>query len=100
MREQRKPGEVDAALEAPNIQCPFQIMWGTHDHVTSVPTFERYRNALDGCKQPTSVNVFPGADHGFLGRKDSTDANRIAAQLSMPQTFAFLRACLSPAGAE
>jgi carboxymethylenebutenolidase len=100
MREERRAGEADAALEAANIQCPLQVMYPANDHVTSNATFRRYRDALDGCKQPTSVNVFPGAEHGFLseGRQAASEANRRATQLAWPQTLALLQAVLQPAG--
>ena len=100
MRTERKAGEVDASVEAANTQCPLQVHWGTHDHVTSPATFNRYRDAVAASKHPTCINVFPGADHGFLNpeRHNTNPANIIATKISWPQTLAFFDSNLSPEG--
>ena len=64
------------------------------DQVLSGELVPMMRDALVNRENgSTHIHVFPGADHGFMERRN-TEANRAAAALAWPQTMAFLEAAL------
>jgi carboxymethylenebutenolidase len=93
IRDPRNPEEVDVIALADKIACPLQVVYPGKDHVCANKTFFALREALDRSTQPVNIQVYPEADHGFLGRPE-VEANRVAGELAWPQTIAFLRAGL------
>ena len=95
IRAQRGPNQTEDALAlAGRIECPVQWVHPGTDQVLTPDLFPVLRDALTGrATGPTDVQVYPGADHGFMERQ-TTDANRLATKLAWPQTIAFLRAAL------
>ncbi|MGH7090986.1 MAG: dienelactone hydrolase family protein, partial [Stellaceae bacterium] len=72
---------------------PVQVIYPGKDHVTSNATFHRLQDALQQRAQPSSILLYPGADHGFM--HESGAANEFADRHSRPQIAAFLAASLA-----
>jgi carboxymethylenebutenolidase len=96
------PRHLDAIAAAKKITCPVQVLYPGRDHVTTRATFEALREALESRSQPTTVQVYPDADHGFTEGfniisgtdRAANPANVTAKALGWPQTAAFFNACL------
>jgi carboxymethylenebutenolidase len=86
--------ESDALALASDIACPVHVLRPGNDHVTSPETYELLTQALLKRRAPTTLQVHPDAEHGFMHRK-TPEANVAATALASPQVIAFLKACLS-----
>jgi carboxymethylenebutenolidase len=86
--------EMDALALAAEIECPVQMMRPGNDHVSSPETYEILTAALLKRGAPTTLQVYPAAEHGFMHR-NTPAANVAATSLAAPQVVAFLKACLS-----
>lgn len=85
--------ELDALALASEIACPVQLLRPGNDHVTSPETYEILTGALLKRNAPTTLQVHPAAEHGFMHR-NTPEANVTATALASPQVIAFLGACL------
>jgi dienelactone hydrolase len=85
---------MDALALAANIACPVHMLRPGNDHVSSPETYEALTRALLSCRQPTTIQTYPEAEHGFMHRP-ALEANVAATKLASPQLIAFLGACLS-----
>ncbi len=86
--------EQDALALAGAIACPVHMLRPGNDHVTQPETYENLTRALLKRSAPTTLQLYPEAEHGFMHR-ETPDANVAAAQLASPQIVAFLQACMS-----
>ena len=85
--------ELDALALAPEIACPVHVLRPGNDHVTTPETYEVLTRALFKRGAPTTLQVHPAAEHGFMHRK-TPEANVAATSLASPQVIAFLKGCL------
>jgi dienelactone hydrolase len=85
--------EVDALAVARDIGCPVHMLRPGKDHVTASGTYETLTQALLSRSEPTTIQVYPEAEHGFMHR-NTPEANVAATALASPQLIAFLKACL------
>ena len=85
--------ELDALALAAKIDCPVHLIRPGNDHVTNPETYEVLTRALLTRGAPTTIQLHPAAEHGFMHRK-TPEANVAAASLASPQAIAFLQACL------
>jgi carboxymethylenebutenolidase len=85
---------MDAVALAANIACPVHMLRPGNDHVSSPETYEALTRALLSRRQPTTIQTYPDAEHGFMHRP-APEANVAATKLASPQLIAFLRTCLS-----
>lgn len=85
---------MDALALAANIACPVHMLRPGKDHVSSPETYETLTRALLSRRQPTTIQTYPEAEHGFMHRP-TPEANVAATKLASPQLIAFLRACLN-----
>ena len=85
--------ELDALALAAEIACPVHVLRPGNDHVTSPETYEILTAALLKRSAPTTLQIHPAAEHGFMHRK-TPEANVTATALASPQVIAFLKACL------
>jgi carboxymethylenebutenolidase len=86
--------ENDAVALAADIAGPVHMLRPGNDHVTTPDTYEALTQVLLKRSAPTTIQLYPEAEHGFMHRK-TTEANIAAAQLASPQIVAFLTACMS-----
>ncbi len=86
--------EKDALSLAAAIACPVQMLRPGNDHVTNPDTYDALTRTLLARRAPTTLQLFPEAEHGFMHRK-TPDANLAATRLASPQIVAFLSACMS-----
>jgi carboxymethylenebutenolidase len=86
--------EQDALALAASIDCPVHLVRPGNDHVTNPETYEVLTRALLTRGSPTTIQIYPAAEHGFMHRK-TPEANIAATSLASPQVIAFLSACLS-----
>lgn len=86
--------EQDAVALAASIACPVQMLRPGNDHVTNPGTYEGLTRALLKRNAPTTIQLYPAAEHGFMHRK-TPEANIAATQLASPQIVAFLNACMA-----
>lgn len=84
----------DALALAAKIDCPVHLLRPGNDHVTNPETYEVLTRALLTRSSPTTVQIHPAAEHGFMHRK-TPEANVAATSLASPQMIAFLKACLA-----
>jgi carboxymethylenebutenolidase len=88
----------DAVALGGEIRCPVQLIYPGQDHVTSPATFAALQAAIQARAEPTSVQLYPAADHGFLDPERHPGEQNVAAlAAAWPQTIAFLHAHLAPA---
>lgn len=94
----KPPETLDPVVLARHVRCTVQLMYPKRDHVTSNETFGRLRASLEERSEPTIIQFFPEADHGFMDavRQEQRAENIAAAKLAWPQTLAFLQAVLVP----
>jgi carboxymethylenebutenolidase len=85
--------EEDVISRAAEIQCPVMVVYPGRDHITSNDTFGQLQDQLQRRVAPTSILLYPHADHGFFHTEGA--ANETAVRQSAPQINAFLKACLS-----
>ena len=85
---------MDALALAADVACPVQMLRPGHDHVSSPETYEVLTRALLSRSQPTVIQTYPEAEHGFMHRP-SPESNIAATKLASPQVIAFLKACLN-----
>jgi carboxymethylenebutenolidase len=85
--------EVDALAVARDIGCPVHMLRPGNDHVTAPGTYETLTLALLSRSAPTTIQIYPEAEHGFMHRS-TPEANVAATALASPQLIAFLKACL------
>ena len=85
--------ELDALGLAASVDCPVHLIRPGNDHVTNPETYEALTRALLTRRSPTTFQIHPAAEHGFMHRK-TPEANVAAASLASPQVIAFLKACL------
>jgi carboxymethylenebutenolidase len=85
--------ELDALGLAASIDCPVHLIRPGNDHVTSPETYEVLTRALLTRSSPTTLQIHPAAEHGFMHR-NTPEANVAATSLASPQVIAFLKACL------
>jgi carboxymethylenebutenolidase len=79
------------------IRCPVQLIYPGQDHVTSPATFAALQAAVQARAVPTSIQLYPAADHGFLDpARHPGEQNVAALAAAWPQTVAFLHAHLAP----
>jgi carboxymethylenebutenolidase len=86
--------EKDAVALASAIACPVQMLRPGNDHVTNPETYDDLTRALLKRSAPTTIQLYPQAEHGFMHRK-TPEANVAATQLASPQIIAFLTACMT-----
>jgi carboxymethylenebutenolidase len=87
------PGQDEDVLSlSAEIGCPVHMIRAGKDHLTTEDVFQRLQRNLQTRAAPTTVQVYPEGDHGFMQR--SGGANDAANKLSQPQTIAFLKAAL------
>ncbi len=87
----------DAIALGAAIRCPVQLIYPGQDHVTSPATFAALQAAVQARAVPTSIQLYPAADHGFLDPARHPGAqNEAALAAAWPQTIAFLHAHLAP----
>lgn len=84
---------MDALALASDIACPVHMLRPGNDHVTSPETYDALTRALLSRQQPTTIQRYPEAEHGFMHRP-TPEANVTATRLASPQLIAFLNACL------
>lgn len=84
---------MDALALASDIACPVHMIRPGNDHVTSPETYDALTRALLSRRQPTTIQRYPEAEHGFMHRP-TPEANVAATRLASPQLVAFLGACL------
>jgi dienelactone hydrolase len=85
---------MDALALAPGIECPVQMLRPGKDHVTNPGTYDALTGALLKRSAPTTLQIYPAAEHGFMHRETPAE-NAAATALASPQVVAFLKACLS-----
>jgi len=85
--------ELDALGLAASIDCPVHLIRPGNDHVTNPETYEVLTHALLTRRSPTTIQIHPAAEHGFMHRK-TPEADVAATSLASPQVIAFLKACL------
>ena len=85
--------ELDALGLAASIDCPVHLIRPGNDHVTSPETYEVLTRSLLTRNSPTTIQIHPAAEHGFMHR-NTPEANVAATSLASPQMIAFLKACL------
>ena len=85
--------ELDALALAAGINCPVHLIRPGKDHVTNPETYEALTRALLTRSSPTTIQIHPAAEHGFMHR-ETPEANLAATSLASPQVIAFLKACL------
>jgi carboxymethylenebutenolidase len=84
--------EDDAIALAAEIRCPVFVAYPGRDQVTSRDNFLALQKSLQSRSAPTTVLLYPEADHGFMWRKG--EANEAATAAAQPQLDAFLKTCL------
>jgi len=84
--------EEDVLSRAAEIECPVLLVYPGQDHITSNDTFGQLQAQLQRRHAPTSILLYPHADHGFFHTEGVE--NEAATRQSAPQINAFLRACL------
>lgn len=84
---------LDALTLASDIACPVHMLRPGNDHVTSPDTYDALTLSLLSRRQPTTIQRYPEAEHGFMHRP-TPEANVGATRLGSPQLIAFLSACL------
>lgn len=82
---------MDALALAADIACPVHMLRPGNDHVTNPETYESLTRALLSRQQPTTIQTYPAAEHGFMHR-DVPEANVAATKLAAPQVVSFLSA--------
>jgi carboxymethylenebutenolidase len=83
----------DAVARAAAIECPVQVMVPGADQIVPAAIFAELAQTLE--HRPTAASIihtYPGAEHAFMDRHDTSEPNRIATVLAWPQTLAFIRA--------
>jgi carboxymethylenebutenolidase len=78
---------------ATGIACPVHLIYEGKDHLTSREVFLRLQANLQGRTAPTTVQLHPDGDHGFMHRTGA--ANEAATRLSTAQSIPFLTAALA-----
>jgi carboxymethylenebutenolidase len=92
----RQPNqEFDAVAYAARIHCPVVTVYPGQDHVMSAATFQKLQANLQSHGQPSTIQYYPNARHGFLHH--TGEANEAASRLAWPQITAFLQCTLDPA---
>lgn len=86
--------EQDALALAADISCPVHMVQAGKDHVTDADTYQSLKATLSARSAPTSIHIYPNAEHGFMHR-EQPETNRTAAALAVPQVNSFLAACLT-----
>jgi carboxymethylenebutenolidase len=93
--EPRQPNqEFDAVAGAARIPCPVAMLYPGQDHVMSAATFQKLQTNLQSRGQPSSIQYYPSARHGFLHH--TGEANEAASRMAWPQITAFLQGTLAP----
>ncbi len=88
------PNQIHDTLKlAAAIGCPVHLCQPGHDHVATEATYATLKAALLGRTEPTIMQYYPKAEHGFMHRKEPA-ANPAATTIASPQIVAFLAACL------
>lgn len=85
---------MDTLALAADIACPVQMLRPGNDHVSSPETYEVLTRTLLSRRYPTTIQIYPEAEHGFMHRP-TPEANVAATKLASPQVIAFLGACLN-----
>ncbi|MDX2974413.1 dienelactone hydrolase family protein [Kribbella solani] len=83
--------EVDAVEVAGSITAPVHLIYAGQDHLTKLDTFLDLQATLQERGAPTTIQVYPAAEHGFMdvdGHPEPHNADARAA--SWPQAVAFL----------
>ena len=78
---------------ASGIACPVHLITAGKDHLTSREVSLRLQANLQGRTAPTTVQLYPEGEHGFMQR--SGGANEAAIRLSTAQSIPFLKAALA-----
>lgn len=87
----------DAVALAAQITAPVKLVYPGADELVPHSVFLALRDALQNRPDaPSSVSLYPHADHGFMAphRRDR-DNNRLAAAVSWPETLAFIGATVA-----
>lgn len=87
--------DEDAVVRAGEIACPVQVLYPGKDRVTTNDIFYRLQETLERRPAPTSILLYPDADHGFMHTAGTR--NEEADRQARPQIATFLEACLAPA---
>lgn len=85
--------ELDAVALAAEVACPVHMLRPGIDHVSSPETYEALTQSLLRRRAPTTIGIYPEAEHGFMHRP-TPDANVAATKLAAPQLLGFFRGCL------
>jgi carboxymethylenebutenolidase len=90
IEDPRQPNQQqDAVALAAQIQCPVHLIIAGMNRVTSRETSLALQARLQTRKAPTSVQLYPDAEHAYLEKSDPVSAATSAA--TAPHTLAFLR---------
>ena len=88
------PGQdEDVVSLASGIACPAHLITAGKDHLTGRGVSLRLQANLQGRSAPTTVQLYPEGEHGFMQR--SGGANDAAIRLSTAQSIPFLKAALA-----
>ena len=88
------PGQdEDVIALVAEIACPVHMITAGKDHLTSREVFLRLQASLQSRAVPTTIALYPEADHSFMQRNGV--ANETAIQLSTAQSIPFLQAALA-----
>jgi carboxymethylenebutenolidase len=81
-------GRQNLLTQAKKMRAPLMLMYGSEDSYIMAEEHERVALALSQAKKRYTINVFPGAGHGFMSdRRDSYNA--AAATEAWDMTMAF-----------
>ena len=86
--------EMDALALAAEIKCPVQMLRPGNDHVSSPETYEILTAALLKRSAPTTLQIYPAAEHGFMHRNTPRRQCRRDV-VGRAAGVAFLKACLN-----
>jgi carboxymethylenebutenolidase len=84
--------DEDVISRAAEIACPVLLVYPGKDHITTNDAFGRVQDQLQRRAAPTSILLYPLAQHGFFHTEGA--ANEAASHQAAPQINAFLKACL------
>jgi carboxymethylenebutenolidase len=83
-----KGQDMEPVPAAGAIACPVQVLYPGRDTVTPRPVFEALQAMLQGRPAPTTVLLYPNAEHGFMHA--TGPENDAATKLARPQVYTFL----------
>ena len=85
--------DMDSLSLAADIACPVLNVQPGKDHVSQPDTYQILNAALFKRSAPTTLQLYPVAEHGFMHRPTPAE-NPAATALASPQIIGFLKGCL------